>query len=126
MDDDVVLFMIPIVLFVCVAIVIAVFLYLRFRARFEYQKTVRAAIERGQQLSPEFLERLADDQPVGGPNRDLRIGVTSIALGISIALFGWLLGDAGLIRLLLAVGNVPLLVGLALVCLWRFAPREDR
>jgi len=125
MDDDVVLFFVPIVLFVSVAVVIGLFLYFRFRARFEYQKTVRVAIERGQQLDAEFLERL-DDQTGGGAHRDLRIGVTSIALGISLASFGWLYGESDMVRPLIAIGNIPLLVGLAFVGLWKFGPREER
>jgi hypothetical protein len=123
--EDVVFWLVPISLFVSVAVVMVLFLYFRYRARVEYQKTVRAAIERGQQLSPEFLERL-DNQLAGGAHRDLRIGITSIALGISIALFGWLFGDDDMIRPLLAVGNIPFLVGLALVALWKFGPKEDR
>jgi len=116
---------IPITAFLSVAAVIILFLYFRFRARFEVHKTVRAAIERGQQMSPEFLERLGDAQPARGALRDLRIGVTSMALGVAIASFGWLLGESDAIRPLLAIGNIPFLVGLALVGLWKFAPRDD-
>jgi hypothetical protein len=50
----------------------------------------------------------------------------SIALGVAIASFGWLLGESDAVRPLLAIGNIPFLVGLALVRLWKFAPREDR
>ena len=117
---------IPITAFLSLAAVIVLFLHFRFRARFEYQKTVRAAIERGQQLSPEFLERLGENQLARSAHRDLRIGVTSMALGLSIASFGWLLGESDAVRPLLAIGNIPFLVGLALVGLWKFAPREER
>ena len=115
---------IPITAFLSAAAVIILFLFFRFRGRFEVHKTVRAAIERGQQMSPEFLERLGD-APARGALRDLRIGVTSMALGVSIASFGFLLGQGGAIRPLLAIGNIPFLVGVALVGLWKFAPREN-
>ena len=49
---------VPISLFVSVAVVICMIVYFHFRSRTEYQKTVRAVVERGQQLTPEFLERL--------------------------------------------------------------------
>jgi hypothetical protein len=62
--------------------------------------------------------------PSRGRNRDLRIGVTSIALGAGIASFGWLLGEGDAVRPFLAIGNVPFLVGIALVGLWKFAPRD--
>jgi hypothetical protein len=93
-----------------VAAAIILSLYFQFRARFE----VRAAIERGQPMSPEFLDRLGDAR-ARGVLRDLRIGVTSMALGVSIALLGLLLGEDDAIRPLLAIGNIPFLVGLALV-----------
>jgi hypothetical protein len=51
---------IPITAFLSLAAVIGLFSYFRFRARFEVHKTVRAAIERGQLMTPEFLERLGD------------------------------------------------------------------
>ena len=50
--------LIPITLFVCVALMVLGFFYFQYRARFEYQHTVRLAMERGQQLTPELLERL--------------------------------------------------------------------
>jgi uncharacterized protein DUF6249 len=112
------------VLFVSAAAVLCTAIYFSFRARAEYQKTVRAAIEHGQQLTLELLERLGDGKR--GANRDLRIGVTSMALGVALASFGWLLGDSDFVGPMLAIGNIPFLVGLALLGLWKFAPKEGR
>ena len=92
MDNE---FWIPITGFLSLAGVFGLLIYLRFRAKLEYQRTVRVAIERGQQLTPEFLERLGERPPARGRHRDLRIGVISIALGV------------------------------ALVVLWKFAPRDE-
>ena len=122
MDEEV---FIPIVGFISLAAVTVLFIYYRFRTRFEIQKTVRAAIERGQQLSPDFLDRLADPRPTRRADRDLRIGVTSMALGLGLASFGWLVGSSDLVGPLLAIGNIPFLVGVAFVGLWKFAPREE-
>ena len=76
---------IPITGFLSTAVVLGLFFHLRFRAKLEYQKTVRVAIERGQQLSPELLARLGERPAARGRNRDLRIGVISIALGVALA-----------------------------------------
>jgi protein-S-isoprenylcysteine O-methyltransferase Ste14 len=114
---------VPISLFASVAAVLVLFMYYRFRARHEYQKTVRNAIERGQQLTPELLDHLENRQR--DPQRDLRMGAISIALGVSLGAFGYLVGEDDAIRPFLAIGNVPLLVGIALVLLWKFAPRES-
>jgi hypothetical protein len=55
-------------------------------------------------------------------HRDLRIGVVSVGLGLGLGSFGFLIGDA--VREMMAIGNVPLLVGLALIGLWKFGPRD--
>lgn len=124
MDAGVVAVFIPITLVVSIAVVTLVFLFLRYRARLDYQQTVRLAVEKGQQLTPEFLERLAEraiKEP--SPNRDLRLGVISIAIGLAIGSFGWILGEPDAVRPLIGVGNLPFLVGVAMILLWKFSPR---
>jgi hypothetical protein len=116
---------IPITGFLSTAVVLGLFFHLRFRAKLEYQKTVRVAIERGQQLSPEFLARLGERPAARGRNRDLRIGVISIALGVALACCGLVADDDDALRAFLAIGNIPFLVGIALVALWKFAPRDE-
>jgi Domain of unknown function (DUF6249) len=114
--------------FILIAIVLCTRTYLGFRARVEYQKTVRLVIERGQQLTPEFLERLSEAPKTGGRpgrHRELRIGAVSVALGLSIAAFGYLLGEEDVMRPMIAIGNIPFLIGLALIGLWKFAPRGE-
>ena len=100
--------------------------YLRYRARLDYQQTVRLAIDKGHQLTPEFLAGL-EEQPRprrSNTSRDLRFGVIAIAIGIAIGSFGWIIGEPDAVRVAMGIGNLPLLVGLALVVLWKFAPRE--
>jgi hypothetical protein len=104
---------------------VATFLYLRYRTRLEYQITVRSAIEKGQALTPEFLAGLTERPPrVRNVSRDLRFGVVAVALGLGIGSFGFIVGEAEAQRIMLAVGNVPLLIGLAMIALWRFQPRD--
>ena len=113
--------------FVLIAVVLCTRIYLGFRARMEYQKTVRLVIERGQQLTPEFLERLSEAPTTARPSRhrELRIGAVSVALGLGIAAFGYLLGEEDAVRPMIAIGNIPFLIGLALIGLWKFAPRGE-
>jgi hypothetical protein len=125
MNAGVVAVFIPIAIVVSLAVVILVFLFLRYRARLDYQLTVRLAVEKGQQLTPEFLERLAEraNSQERNPNRDLRFGAIAIAIGVAIGSFGWIIGEPDAVRPLMGVGNLPFLVGVALLMLWKFAPR---
>ena len=97
---------------------------LRYRTRVQHQMTVRAAIEKGQALTPEFLAGLTERVPSRNSNRDLRFGVIAIALGLGIAGFGLIVAEREVVRVMLAIGNVPFLLGLALITLWRFQPRD--
>jgi hypothetical protein len=94
-----------------IAGIIVTAIALRYRTRVQYQMTVRAAIDKGQALTPEFLAGLTEKRPapIRNSNRDLRFGVVAVALGE---------------RVMMAIGNVPFLVGLALIALWRFQPRD--
>jgi hypothetical protein len=107
-----------------IAAIVLLFLYLRYRTRVEYQVTVRAAIDKGQSLTPEFLAGLTERPPPRNSNRDLRFGVIAVALGVGIASFGWIGGGDEAKRILMAVGNVPLMIGLALILLWKFQARD--
>ena len=113
--------MVPIILFIAIAIVLCVYFYLRHRTSQSIQETVRAAIEQGQQLTPEILERLGQAPlRAKSANADLRRGVILITVGLGIAAFGALLGGGIPPELLYAIGSVPFLIGIAYLGLWRF------
>jgi hypothetical protein len=97
---------------------------LNYRTRVQYQMTIRAAIDKGQPLTPEVLASLTERPPRRSFHRDLRFGVIAVALGIGIASVGWIIGDREASRVMLAIGNVPFLIGLSLIALWRFQPRD--
>jgi hypothetical protein len=114
------------IIIIAIAAIALTALALRYRTRVQYQMTVRAAIEKGQALTPEFLAGLTERPPPRTRNtvRDLRFGVVAIALGLGIASFGWIIGDDEVQRVMMGIGNVPFLIGIALVVLWRFQPRD--
>ena len=107
-----------------IAGIVVTWIVLRHRTRVQYQLTVRAAIDKGQALTPEFLAGLTERPPRSNDNRDLRFGVVAVALGIGIASFGWIIGDDEVRRVMTGIGNVPFLIGLALIGLWKFQPRD--
>ena len=115
----------PIAVAVGIAVTACMYIYFHYRSRAEYQKTVRTVIEKGQHLTPEFLERLGERSRLRNPNVDLRWGALAIALGLGIASFGLILGEEeDAIRPMIAIGNIPFLIGLAFLGLWKFGPKE--
>jgi len=114
---------VPIVLFISTAAVLSFWLYFRSRGRQALQQTVQKAIERGQDLSPELLDRLG--QPRTSGHADLRRGVIAIALGVAFAAFGFILDERDAVRPLLATAAFPFLIGVAYLALWRFGGDKD-
>ena len=114
--------MIPIVFFIAIAVVVCVYFYLRHRTSQSVQETVRTAIEQGQQLTPEILERLGQPpQRVKSENADLRRGAIFITIGLGIMAFVAWSGDFhGPATLPLALGSLPVLIGVAYLGLWIF------
>lgn len=108
--------LVPIVLFLAIALTYCVKYYFAYRTRQEAQSTVRVALERGDPLTPEVLDRLIQAPP---RRNDLRRGVIGICLGIGLGTFGFLVGEPDAVRPMLAVGLVPLLLGLAYLVLAR-------
>ena len=115
---------VPISMFIALAIVLSLWLYFRSRDRSALQQTVQLAIEKGQELSPEVLDRLG--QPKVSGHADLRRGVIAISLAIAFALFAVIIDEADAERPMLAVAAFPFLIGVAYILLWRFAGDKDR
>lgn len=115
--------LIPITMFAVIGIVLGLYYYFRYRTRAEMQQTVRAALERGQELSPELVDRLAEPRKSGV--QDLRRGAIAISIGTGLALFGPVLGEQEAIRPLLATAMLPLAIGIAYLILWRIDTRKN-
>jgi hypothetical protein len=113
--------LIPIVLFITIGGVFACAFYLKYKARHDVQTTVRAAIDRGESLSPELIETLAVS--ISSPYADLRKGVISLALGAAGMAFAALLGEEDAMGPLMGMSVFPILIGLAYLGLWFFIGR---
>ena len=123
MEEEVVGILVPIVMFIAIAVVLCVYYYMRHRTGEAVQKTVQTAIEQGQELTPEILERLGQApkrKPADLKLADLRRGVILISVGLGIAAFGALVGEDDATRPLLAIGALPFLIGVAYLGLWKF------
>jgi O-antigen/teichoic acid export membrane protein len=115
---------VPVVTMICIAAVPVFYFYYRHRNRLELQKTLRAAIEQGKELTPEILEQLGEAPR--GKDQDLRRGVLTIAFGIGIATFGFLHNDPDVFLKLRAGGALFGTIGIAFIGLWFFSRGRQR
>ena len=119
--EGVIALLIPISFILSLAGAVALWFYLRYRGSRDVQETIRAAIDKGQVLTPDLIEKLVDVKST--PERDLRRGVVLVAVGLAIAAFGLVLGEEDAVQPLVAIGAMPFLIGVAFLGLWRFMPR---
>jgi len=109
--------LIPIAFFGMIAAIFIVPRYFKSKEREALQATVRAAIERGQNLSPESIDAITRDLQVAAPApsavRDLRAAVVWIAIAVGIGIFGWYVDDGDHWDGFIAFACIPGLVGLA-------------
>lgn len=124
MDENVVAVFIPIVSMVVFGIIIWGFFHFRYKTRVRIQETIQTALDRGTELTPELIDRIAGPKP--STDRDLRRGVISIAIGIAFAIFGFMVDDMEAVRPMIGIGLFPILVGLAYLVMWRMGKSESR
>ncbi len=115
---------IPIVAIVSPALIVGLAFWLRFRTREGMQQTIRLALDKGQELSPELVDRLG--HPKAPKNKDLRLSLLWLAVAVGLALCGAAVpdpsGDA--FRGCLAGAAFPFAIGVAYFMIWRFSGNE--
>lgn len=127
MDEGI---LVPISLFAMVVLIIWLFQHFGARKRQEAFKTLRLAIEKGQEITPAAMEAMAR---MSHPLADLRRGIVFVAIAAAFAAFGAIIGwgvqdedIGGIVRGLCAVAVFPLFVGLAFLGLHFFASDRKR
>ena len=118
MEDE----LIPIVMFLMMGLVLVVFLYLKFRAKSEAQQTIRLALEKGNELSPEFIKQIGEPEPP--KDRDLRRGLIWIALGLGFVLLALGINEPDAMGPLIGTAAFPSLIGVAHLIMWRYGARK--
>ena len=108
---------IPISMFVCLAAVLIFAAWYRHRTQAGLQETIRTALDKGVELTPEVIESLG--QPKARPYSDLRRALISLAIGVGFVAFGLILDEEDAVRPLVAIGAFPILVGVAYLVIWR-------
>ena len=110
---------IPITMFIGATVAVSLFLWFRFRMRREVQETIRAAIEKGQELTPEIIERLG--HPPRPKDKEMRYALIWLAIAAGLALCGVAAPDPSgeALRGCLAGAAFPFSIGVAYLIMWR-------
>lgn len=111
---------IPITMFIALTVVLCLFFWFRYRTRNDMQATIRTAIEKGQELSPEIIDRLGS--PKAPKDKDLRLSLLWIAIALGTGVFAFMVPDHGehAEQALLGIAAFPFFIGLAYFLMWRF------
>lgn len=104
------------------AILLGLFFWFRFKARREMQDTIRLALDKGHELSPELIDRLG--HPKKPKDRDFRLGIIWIAVAIGLAMFRFAIPEEDATPLL-GIAAFPLVIGIAYLILNKFAKQDD-
>lgn len=116
--------LIPITMFIGLTVVVCLFFWFRYRSRNDMQQTIRLALDKGQELSPELIDRLGHAK--AGKSRDLRLALIWLALAVGLALCGMAVPDPTgyTLRGCLAGAAFPLSIGIAYLIMYRYAERD--
>jgi hypothetical protein len=112
-------------MFLALTVIFGLLFWFRYRARAQMQETFRLALDKGQELSPEIIERLAG--PVESKQKDLRYGVIWLAIAVGLVLCGFAIPDESgeALRGILAGAAFPFAIGVAYLLLHRFTDRGE-
>ena len=120
---------VPIGAFMMVAAIVCLPFYFKSRERREMQRTLRAAIEKGQPMPPEVIEAMTKTVKLPPTRlRDLRTGVIWLAVGVGIAgatYFGdFIHGDGDFDGF--GIACIPAVIGVAYIVLSFFNPNKEQ
>jgi hypothetical protein len=106
-------------MFMGVTVVLCTLVWFRYRGRNDVQETIRAALDKGQELSPELIDRLGHPKPA--KDKDLRLGVIWMSIAAGLVLIGFAVPEPEALRGLLAGAALPFSVGVAYLVLHNIA-----
>ncbi len=115
--------LIPLTMFIGITVVLSLYFWFRYRGRFDMQETIRLALDKGHELSPEIIDRLG--HPKAPRDKDLRLALIWLALAVGLALCGIAVPDptGHAMRGVLAGAAFPFALGVAYLIMWRVAGR---
>lgn len=109
---------VPISMFAAIVGIVWLVSYFNSKKRLTLHETIRHAVDKGQDLSVEMMEKLA---LITDPVRaDLRKGVLFLAFGAAFGFLGVMIGmeEGEAIKPMIGVASFPVFIGLAYLGLW--------
>jgi bacteriorhodopsin len=115
---------VPIALFTGLTIVVCVFYWFRYRTRSDMQATIRTALEKGQELTPDIIDRLG--APKRPRDKDLRVALVFLAIAVGMSIFGFMIpdDDQEVTQIFMGMASFPFFIGLAYMIMWRFTEKS--
>jgi len=123
MNVEILELFIPIFMVLAIVVAFLFSIYLRHKAKRDTQETIRFALEKGAELSPEFMKQLSDPEPA--KDRDLRRGLIWVAIGLAFALLGAGIPDEEATPILMGVAAFPILIGAAYLIMNRYGSKTE-
>ena len=114
---------VPIAAFAAITIFLSLVIWFRYKTREGMQQTVRAALDKGHELTPEVIDRIGHPKPA--KDRDLRLGVIWLAVAIGLSAFGFGIPDEDdVARIFMGIAAFPFAIGVAYLILHKIADRD--
>jgi hypothetical protein len=116
---------IPIVMFISVAVVFVFWFFFRHRSRMEMQYTIRLALDKGTELTPELIRQIGEPEPP--QDKDLRRGLVWLAIAFGLAIIAVAIGsqEPDAFSSILAGAALPFTIGSAYLIMHRFGTRKE-
>jgi len=123
MDVEVLETLIPFFALLSTLVAFVVWLYLRYKARADRQRTLQIALDKGGELTAEFMRELGDPEP--SADRDLRRGLVWVAVAIGFSLFGMAIPDDEAPRVMMGISAFPFSIGCAFLLMYFYGARKS-
>lgn len=113
---------VPIIMFIVLGVVFISLFWFRYKVRAEMQATIRSILDKGQEVTPELIERLGSSKP--SKDQDLRYGIIWMSLAIGLVLIGIVVPEPEALRGTMAGAALPFCIGAAYLILHKVTNKE--
>jgi hypothetical protein len=103
-------------------VVMSLVVYFRHKGRSDMQQTIRLALDKGHELSPEIIDRLG--HPKASKYRDMRLGIIWLSLAVALVLCGFAINEPDALRGILAGAAFPFCIGAAYLINYRLTGQD--